>query len=446
MNGGPQERTVPAISTSAHYGTADTLFGSKDSYGNPEIPVTIEKNERMTPDTHWQDVRHLVLTSKSKVDYQPGDVLKIHPKNSSDDVDQMLTQMNWNEIAGQPIFLTPNNPRLGSPVQSPPPMSLPAPTTTLRELLTCHFDLTAIPGRSFFASIAHFTQDGFHKERLLDFTKPDYLDELYDYTTRPRRSILEVLQEFDSVKIPWQWAASILPELRGRQFSIASGGRLKKSADNSARFELLVAIVKYKTVIKKIRQGVCTRYIAEVKTGTELRVSLQKGSLAMDGDEVKRPIILIGPGTGIAPLRSLLWERLRWSQDQILDGQVHEFSKSASNLLFFGCRNEASDYFFRDEWESLKEKMSLNVHAAFSRDQKAKVYVQDIVREHHKSVYHLLQQNCMVYVCGSSGKMPQAVRGALLDVLTMNGFEQTAAGSFLARMEKDGRYKQETWS
>ncbi|KAL8946189.1 MAG: hypothetical protein Q9183_007937, partial [Haloplaca sp. 2 TL-2023] len=225
------------------------------------------------------------------------------------------------------------------------------------------------------------------KERLLEFTDPKYLDELYDYTTRPRRSIIEVLQEFDSIQIPWQWAASVLPELRGRQFSIASGGSLKHTSDGHTSFDLLVAIVKYKTVIKRLREGVCTRYLAGLSPGTELTTTLQKGGLSIKNGEARLPVIMIGPGTGLAPMRSLIWERHHWHQ-QLLSADVEVDTASTQilngvgeTMLFFGGRNKEADFFYAQEWETLQKSMPLQIFTAFSRDQTAKIYVQDVLRQ-----------------------------------------------------------------
>ena len=233
-------------------------------------------------------------------------------------------------------------------------------TVTLRELLTNHLDILSIPRRSFFAQLAHYTSDPFHRDRLLEFTDPQYIDELYDYTTRPRRSILEVLQEFESVKIPWQKVVSLIPGMRGRQFSIASAYAEKKEG---TEVELLIAIVKYKTVIKRIRQGVCTRYIASLTPGQDITVTIQPGGLQVTKKEIDRPVVMIGPGTGVAPMRSLVYQRMQWREKLGIEGK-------GKDLLFFGCRNAEADYFFKDEWRDLTEKsVPLEVFAAFSRDQ-----------------------------------------------------------------------------
>lgn len=427
----------------------------RESYGR--LAVTLEQNKRLTPTSHWQDVRHIVLAGMSTVEYDPGDVLTIYPKNYSEDVDKFLDMMEWKDIADKSLKFVLTRPMPAthlSPVQ-PVPIRPECENLTLRGLLTSYLDITAVPRRSFFSMIAHFTRDQSHKERLLEFTRPEYIDELYDYTTRPRRSIPEVLQEFASVRIPWQWIANVLPELRGRQFSIASGGQLKRAASGKSYFDLLVAIVKYKTVIKKVREGVCTRYLAALSPGAEMIATLQKGSLGIKIAEAGRPVIMIGPGTGVAPMRSLIWERLQWAEE--LETQVQRQAngnKTNNNLhavgesvLFFGSRNENSDYFYQHEWAELESKMPLKVFAAFSRDQKEKIYVQDLIKQQSDLVFRLLYDSeGIVYVCGSSGKMPQAVRVALTEVFKQCGhMPQGTAEEYLQLMEKEGRYKQETW-
>lgn len=430
--------------------------GSSSPVAGERFAVTLDENVRATAGAHWQDVRRLVFSTPASIVYEPGDVLTIYPRNAPEDVDQLLRAMDWNHVAERPVrlVLTASNKR-HSFFQSPaPPSHSTASTTTFRSLLTDRLDINAIPKRIFFSIVAHFAEDQLQRERLLEFTKPEYIDELYDYTTRPRRSILEVLQEFSSVKIPWHWAANVLPELRGRQFSIASGGRLKADSNGGIRFELLAAIVKYKTVIKKVRQGVCTRYLANLPVGSPLNVTLHKGSLGITQAQSKRPIILVGPGTGIAPIRSLIWERLQWTepstpqQSQMNGDNVdHGRPTLGEMVLFFGCRNKEADYFYRDEWEQLQKQLPLKVFTAFSRDQKQKIYVQDLIKEQYELVHRLIcDRGALVYVCGSSGKMPNAVRVALTEVFTKCGnMRQGDAEAYLQAMEKDGRYKQETW-
>ena len=244
----------------------------------------------------------------------PGDVLTIYAKNFHSKVDHFIVIMDLTSVADKPVHFTPSSSSISPTARLPVSTLSSTSITTLRQLLTNHLDILSIPRRSFFAQLAHYTNDEFHRDRLLEFTNPEYIDELYDYTTRPRRSILEVLQEFESVKIPWQRVCSIIPTLRGRQFSIASamtetsGG--EGNTEKNTRVELLIAIVKYKTVIKRIRQGVATRYIASFRPNQKITVTLSPGGLGVTQKELDRPVVMIGPGTGVAPMRALIYKRM----------------------------------------------------------------------------------------------------------------------------------------
>ncbi|KAJ4298184.1 NAPDH-dependent diflavin reductase [Kalmusia sp. IMI 367209] len=409
------------------------------------LTAKISSNDRLTPISHWQDVRHLTLDISDYHPYVPGDVLTVYPKNFPIDVNEFISIMGWTSIADKPLRFTPSSP--SNPPTSRLPISHISPTTsiTLRTLLTDHLDIMSIPRRSFFAHLAHFTTDEFQKDRLLEFTDPEYIDELYDYTTRPRRSILEVLQEFETVKIPWQRICSIVPAIRGRQFSIASAINPAAEAEKYTKIELLIAIVKYRTVIKRIRQGVCTRYVASLVPGQQITVTLQKGGLGVTKAETEKPVIMVGPGTGVAPMRALIYQRKHWREE----GQNAASGEAgARDALFFGCRNASSDFFFKEEWEHLGEEgVPLDVFAAASRDQRQKIYVQDLLRQQSARVYEALaKQDGIVYICGSSGKMPQAIREALIEAFQRHGgMEREEAEAYLAAMEKSGRYKQETW-
>ncbi|KAJ9612084.1 NAPDH-dependent diflavin reductase [Cladophialophora chaetospira] len=431
------------------------------------FPVVLDINQRVTPTDHWQDVRFLSLRALGKIDYMPGDAIAISPRNMPTDVESLIKRMSWEGVADTPIRLvsTRSHANAASSHLSTSPV-FNRPRLTLRDLLTEYLDINAIPRRSFFGCIANYTTDSMHGERLLEFTDPQYLDEYFDYATRPRRSILEILQEFDSVHLPWQEVTNIFPPMRPRQFSIASGGTLETTDEGATKIELLVAIVKYRTVIKRIREGVCTRYLAQLPIGTTLQVSLKtEGRFSRTPESAGKSHLLIGAGTGIAPHRALIHEKTAYGQ------------ASSKTALFFGCRNEKSDFFFQEEWTAIQAQNpgALEVTPAFSRDQKGKVYVQDRIRERSDLIWeYLRERQATIVVCGSSGAMPKAVRQALVDALVEQALrrieqrKEPRTGSigeedetdeddeepiknaedaerYLARLEKDNRYKQETW-
>lgn len=469
----PPEKDKDSLATSLlEPGEAPELYRLEDDTRPipSTVTATLTQNKRLTPASHWQDVRHICLETTEAIPYSPGDMVSILPKNFANDVDLLLRLMDWVDVADKPIRIVyaPQRDNNNKSTTHIPPAPIPyladtasskSSPLTLRALLTEYLDIRAIPRRSFFAHIAHYTTDTMHRERLLEFTNPEYIDELWDYTTRPRRSIIEVLQEFDTVKIPWQHALNVFPILRARQFSIASGGVLKQTSaagSKGSRFELLISIVRYQTVIKRLREGVCTRYLSVLRPGSKLRIEVQRGGLNPSLQQLVGPTLLIGPGTGLAPLRAMIWEKHGLLQAYRAKHPDTSPPTMAPTILVFGNRNRNADYFFADEWESLTSSCSnsinLSVWTSFSRDQKQKIYVQNRIRENAETIVRLLKdQGGSVFICGSSGRMPQAVREALIECFQIHAAASDPAAAreeaekYLLEMEKLGRYKQETW-
>lgn len=372
---------------------------------------TVHENLRLTPESHWQDVRQLVLRIGPRVYNdgnvedicpKPGDTVVIYPKNFPRDVQALVDLMGWGDVADKPFrhssstlpCVTPKN-------------CYPLQNSTLRDLLTHNYDITCIPRRSFFAQVASYTEDSTHKERLREFADPGRSDEFWDYTSRPRRSILEVLQDFPSVRVPYQHVPSLFPVLRGREYSVANGGILLDDEEHpdDTMVEILIALVKYKTVLRKTREGLCSRYVSFLTPGTPINIGLKRNRIPEVIAQPSRPLLVIAPGTGIAPMRALLWDREHAAhQDK---GQCAEV------FLFYGGRNRKADFFFEDEWKEL----GVHVVPAFSRDQPSKIYVQDRLIQHYQTVCDLLHNNAAICLCGSSGKMPEAVRLALYDCM-----------------------------
>ncbi|KAI7571842.1 riboflavin synthase domain-like protein [Hortaea werneckii] len=414
-------------------------------------------NDRITAPDHFQDVRVLDLRLQQPYSYNPGAVAVVYPKNFPQDVQEFIDLMSWQDVADQPINLirtaedTPGTPPSPSPLRH---LELSSINLTIRWLLENVLDIMSIPRRSFFASLAHFagtaTEDeAYQKERLLELANPELIDELWDYTTRPKRTIVEVMMDFTTIKIPWQYVLNVLPMMKGRQFSIASGGKLKVDDEGHTKVELLVAIADPPSPIIKWRRrhGVCTRYITTLEAGQRINIGLQQGYLDVKPSEVETPVVMIGPGTGLAPMRAMTWQRLAWAQEL---GVRQDGRKLEDDILVFGCRSEEADFFFKHEWDQLARDERLNVLAAFSRSKATpRKYVQDRIRDEGEAIHRaLVENNGKVYVSGSSGSMPKGVREALVDVLVQYGREGMAreeAEGYLDSMEKAGRYKQETW-
>ncbi|OBT92588.2 NAPDH-dependent diflavin reductase [Pseudogymnoascus verrucosus] len=442
--------------------------------------LTLTKNIRITAADHFQDVRHIVLEMEGNIHYEPGDVLTLFPKNFPADVNSLIDLQGWTSIADKPLQVIDSAAHPTSPPFTAAILDLYFPVgrpPTLRDLLTHNLDITAIPRRSFLGAIAHFTDEETHKTKLQEFSNPAYTDEYFDYTTRPRRSILEILHDFPTVHLPFQNALALFPRLRGRQFSISSGGALRQpNGKETTTFHLTIALVRYRTVLRKVRQGVCSRYIASLQPGTPLACTLSDGSLnisAQDSPILRRPLLMIAPGTGVAPMRSLIWERslVLEQEDELRSIECgsensYEGAPRAKTVLIFGGRNRNGDFLYEHEWRDYK--LGVEVLAAWSRDQREKVYVQDVIRREAALVWAMLRPWEMVrggdmhdaerggdpnwtgdgtvIVCGSSGKMPVAVRKAIVDVFELGfGGDKERAEQGVRLLEREGRYLQETW-
>ena len=406
---------VPALETPSH----------SDPPPSRLLPVPdgrdarLVEMKRMTPESHWQDVRLVGFdipspSSAERLQCNPGDCLTIYPKNFPDDVQRLIILMEWESVADEPLDLT---------TCGPLPRGLYAPEPcTIRNLLLENIDISSIPRRSFLKSMSYFATNQDQKERLLEFTNSEFLDEYFDYATRSRRTIIEVLDEFTSVKLPADRLLDIFPLIHGRDFSIATGGDLQfkqskgeESVSNgtnshpTTRVELLIALVRYRTILRKPREGLCSRYVASLPLNSVIRVSHKRVLTPIHGpDNVQRPLVAIATGTGIAPIRSLIYERL-----------THP--NPAPMLLFFGNRNRKADYFFEDEWERLASTGALSVMTAFSRDQEGKVYVQHVLRNQASQLGELIPQGAIFSVCGGSSKMADACKEAVFDPFKEGG-------------------------
>ncbi|KAK5782285.1 NAPDH-dependent diflavin reductase PWA37_005282 [Arxiozyma heterogenica] len=416
---------------------SSVIFTGDDSVKYGEVLV----NKRLTSKDHFQDVRQFIFTdcdnSGSKPEYYPGDTVVIYPCNSDNDVDAFLqNQDQWLPIADKLLEFTngvPDSLRcIGGGIVQP---------LTLRNLLKYHIDIKSIPRTSFFIKIWQFATDVTRMERgeeqlndqrnkLKEFAYDEDMQELFDYCNRPRRSILEVLEDFLSLRLPWQFCLDYLPLIQPRSYSISSG-------PCDPNIELTVAIVKYKTILRTIRKGVCTTYMSQLPIGDKtLRYKIRNNSL-IKKEKFDDPMILVGPGVGLAPLLSVI--------------KMSNANEQGKISLLYGCRFKDKDYLYEDLLEEWDQKGKIRLYPVFSRDRENSPdtkYVQDMLWKHGPQMTELLvKKNALFFLCGSSGRMPLQVRITIVEMLKKwSGFvDDSSAKQFLKDMEKNGRYIQETW-
>eukprot|EP00051_Salpingoeca_urceolata_P022361 m.362693 g.362693 ORF g.362693 m.362693 type:complete len:351 (-) comp19961_c1_seq19:1809-2861(-) len=349
------------------------------------------------------------------------------PANDPAVVTALCEWLGWDP--SQLVTVT-KQPQRGLPV--PPEFSHPdgSPRTlSVRAFMTHYLDVSGVPHRYFFEVLSHFARSEQEAERLKEFDTAEGQEDLYDYSYRPRRTYLETFQDFVSTRgaVPLEYAFDLFLPLRPRAFSISSS--LKA---HPGQVHLTVALVKYKTLMAKPRVGVCSTWLSDLAPGSKVRVWVGRGTFLFPRPSV--PVVFIGPGTGVAPFRSAIQERLA-------------APTSATTLFFFGCRNEARDFLYRDEWAAAGGLGRLTVVTAFSRDQEDKVYVQHRLREHGAAVWDVMENGGYCYLAGNAKRMPIDVREALEWIATEHGhLSQEEAGQFWTRMEQQRRFQSETWS
>ncbi|XP_077593032.1 NADPH-dependent diflavin oxidoreductase 1 [Stigmatopora nigra] len=381
-------------------------------------------NERVTDPMHFQDVRHIDFDiGGSNIEFTAGDVVMMRPCNAAEDVQEFCNLLGLNPETRFILTATDG---------SPAPARLRHPCT-LHYLVERYLDIAAVPRRSFFELMATFSANELELDKLKEFSSAAGQEDLYAYCNRPRRTALEVLKDFPhtTAQLKVDYLLDLFPEIQPRSFSIASSLRA-----HPHRLQIIVAVVKYKTKIYKPRRGLCSTWLANLdptKGDAFVPLWVKKGTLKFPA-ETDTPVIMVGPGTGVAPFRSALQERIAEGKN--------------ANVLFFGCRSESKDFYFRSEWNDMTKAMQLSLFTAFSRDQEEKIYVQQRVRENALLIWNLIaNKGAYFYIAGNAKDMPNGVCDALKVVFQKNGgLSAEDAEKMLASMEKSGKFQSETWS
>lgn len=219
------------------------------------------------------------------------------------------------------------------------------------------------------------------REKLQEFGSAAGQQDLFAYCHRPRRTLLEVLEDFPhaTANIPKDYLFDLVGALQPRMFSIASS-----LAAYPGEVHLLVAVVNYRTKLHTPRRGVCSTWLAQMQRGSFVPAAVKKGTITFPQGDV--PVIMVGPGTGVAPFRNFIQQRVHEGVDQ--------------NWLFFGCRNKEKDFLCQEDWKEYSQKQLLTLRTAFSRDQEEKVYVQHLIKQHGAELCALLKQGASFFIAG----------------------------------------------
>jgi len=388
--------------------------------------ATIVANQLLTPEGHEREVRHFSFnTANSGMQYAPGDILCIMPVNLDETVDNFFLHSGLNPK--MIVKIRNSNAKLSSAAE------MFGDSISLRDLAKYFLDLNGMPRRGYFEMMAKFSKTEMERDRCLLFASPEGEEDYEAYARRERRAYWETLQDLPASVPSLQYLIEMIPVMKPREYSISSAPSV-----HGDEIHITVASVQYVTRTKRERYGTATTWLSSLSPGDSVPVWVKKGSLNL-AKAMSSPIVIVSPGTGLAPFRSFLLER----REKIARGEAEK----APAMLFFGCRWEKVDYLYRDELEGLLEDGTLSgLSVAFSRDNPdgKKEYVQDKIKEVKSDVAQtLLQDGSFFALAGSSGRMPRDVRAAVEEAVDESGREGKA---FIADLIRHNRYLLETWS
>jgi len=374
----------------------------KFSRANP-FPASLLANKRLNAPGSAKDTRHFKFDlDGSGLTYEAGDVLGVMPANCRELVEDILAAL-----------------RCSGDEMVPGRDGTEAP---LREALLRHYEITKIT-QPLLAAMAERSGD----DMLKTLAAPGANGHLTKFLHG--REVIDLLLAHPAVRFTPAEFVAVLKKLQPRLYSISSSPKA-----NPGKVHLTVSIVRYESLARR-RKGVCSTFLAERVAPDEtvpVFVHTNKNFRPPPGSDT--PMIMVGPGTGIAPFRAFLQERRASGAD-------------GRNWLFFGDQRSACDFMYRDELESMQRDGTLTrFDTAFSRDQAEKVYVQHRMREHAKELFSWLEAGAYFYVCGDARQMAWDVDAALRDVIQIAGGRTAEqAAEYISGLKSEKRYQRDVY-
>lgn len=389
------------VSTSTVVATkkAPALTFTRD---NPVFAPVVDK-KRLTHKSSSKATIHMAFRIEgSGMTYEAGDACGVIPKNDPNLVADILQTAGFN-----------GNERVKCGK---------AEATTLHDALTNHLQITRLSRRI----VTEYAKLG-KCARLLELLAPEHQAQLESYVYD--RGLIDLLLEFPGVMGDAADLVSLLPKLTPRLYSISSS-----PAAHSGEVHTTIAVVRFHSHNRE-RGGVCSTYLADrASISDSLPIYIQPNKKFRLPSDPAAPIIMIGPGTGVAPFRGFLHER-------------RATGATGRNWLFFGDRSASTDYLYRDELESMQADGHLTrMDTAFSRDQERKIYVQDRMLEQSQMFWSWLQEGASVYVCGDASRMAKDVHAAIQNIVaTQGGMSTEAAEEYVQVLKDQHRYHRDVY-
>ncbi|WP_020007154.1 assimilatory sulfite reductase (NADPH) flavoprotein subunit [Salinicoccus albus] len=394
----PSDEHGTAVKEPEHSHADNQSVYSRTNPYRAEILENINLNGRGSN----KEVRHIELSLEEfGQTFEPGDCLGVYPENNSSLVNQLIGMLNWNP-------------------ESKVKINSRGDSLTLSEALTSHFEITKLT-KPLITKAAEIFGNNALKEKV------DEEGWIQNYIEG--RDLIDLLNDFPASDLQPEALVQILRKLPAREYSIASSYEA-----NPEEVHLTISTVRY-NAHNRDRSGVCSVQFAEhLEPGDTVPVYLKRNpnfKFPLDEDT---PVIMIGPGTGVAPFRSYLEER-----DELgLEGQT---------WLFFGEQHFTTDFLYQTEWQSLlKDGVLSRLDLAFSRDSDEKIYVHHLIEQNSKDFYQWLNDGAVLYVCGDEKRMAKDVHQVIRKVLEKEGgMDENAAENYLTQMKKEKRYQRDVY-
>ena len=395
--------TLPAPSSpSSSLAAPVAKVASLYSRENPYLAPLIERRA-LTCDVSSKLTMHVAFSiADSKLEYEAGDACGVLPQNDGRLVSEILDTLKFSSDV---------------PVQLPK-----AGATRLWDALTTHLQITRLTRKTIqaYATIGQC-------QKLFDLLIPEQQSHLDKYTYD--RGLIDLLHDYPGVLHDPADLVAMLPSLAPRLYSISSSPKA-----HAGEVHTTIAVVRYRSH-NRDRGGVASTMLAErIAVGDSQPVYIQPNKRFRVPADATAPMIMIGPGTGIAPFRAFLHER-------------RVIGATGRNWLFFGERSAATDFLYRDELESMSSDGHLTrLDLAFSRDQERKVYVQDRMLEQGTEFYRWLQDGASVYVCGDASRMAKDVDATLHTIVEKQaGLSKEAATEYVQQLKDEHRYHRDVY-
>ena len=388
----------PVVQSIATATTAPVAKESQYNKANP-FPATLITNQKITGRQSDKDVRHLEFDlAGSDLHYQAGDALGVWFDNDPTLVDEILSLAQ---------------------IDPTTEVTIEGKTQTISTALLSHLELTQntpafVKG---YAALAH-------NEQLNDLVADNQaLQELVQ-----RTPIVDVLHKFPA-KLTAEQLVSLLRPLTPRLYSISSS-----PAEVGEEVHLTVGVVRFEHE-GRARSGAASSFLADrVEEDGAVRVFVEHNDNFRLPNDTTKPIIMVGSGTGVAPFRAFM-------QQRVAD------EANGKNWLIFGNPHFASDFLYQTEWQQFAKDGFLHKYDfAWSRDQEKKIYVQDKIRENSTALWQWLQEGAYFYVCGDAARMAKDVEQALLEVIAKEGnLSPDEAEDYLNELREEKRYQRDVY-